>query len=98
MNGSRRRIRRPTTPDLLTAGAEDESGGDDDHDLVAETAEGLFGRNDPGDHSGEQGQERHQVVPEAAPDEQRHHAEEDDKGDPLIERHRGPEARPRSVV
>src|SRR3546814_7255818 len=57
-----------------------------------EARERSVGRNDPGCDGGEQGQERHEVVAQPAPDEHRHHAYDDREGEALVERHRAPVA------
>ena len=74
-------------PERATAALTTRARGDDDHDVVAEAGERLLGGHDAGRDRREQRQQRHQVVAEPAPDEERHHPADDGEGEPLLQRH-----------
>ena len=68
-------------------GAHHQGRADDDHDIVAEAAEGLVGRDDAAGYRGEQGSQRHDVVADPVPDQQPDHDDDDGESRDLAESH-----------
>ncbi|MNQ87292.1 hypothetical protein D3C85_1025100 [compost metagenome] len=71
-------------PGHLQAVAQHQHAGDGDHRRVAETAEGLLVRHQPGQHAGQQGAEGDHVVTPATPDEQPDGGDEDGEEQALV--------------
>jgi len=71
-------------------GADEKRARDDDHDVVGEALKGLVGRDDPDEHGGEERNQGYEVVAQAPPHEERHHAAEDGEGQDLGEGHGRP--------
>ncbi len=75
------------TPERATAALTTSAGHDDD-DVVAEAGKGLAVGHDSGEHRGQQGENRHQIVAQPAPEEENHGRGKDGEGKGLIESHR----------
>ena len=82
-------ISTSATPGTRDPGADDESRADNDDDIVGEPRERLLGRDKPDHDAGNQTQQRHDVVAQLVPDEQRHHGPDQGEGECLLMCHKG---------